>query len=220
MLQRHPMMDVEDAARAVEEALSTGDPVRVDAARAAYLEVDGRGPVAADMRYRLGLSRLFRHKDPDGAIELFKEAAAERGAPVAPEARVSLALCLSSRGKRQQAIFELRKMLPEGAPPTVHTAQALDFLSMLLRDSGAPQKDITAVDAQRRAHLRALADATAAPIEKAHWLLRLGAALVDGATGVDLVAARKVYDEVIKLGPKAGDSAIQSARQALKTMPR
>jgi tetratricopeptide (TPR) repeat protein len=172
------------------------------------------------MRYRLGLSRLFRHKDPDGAIELFKEAAAERGAPVAPEARVSLALCLSSRGKRQQAIFELRKMLPEGAPPTVHTAQALDFLSMLLRDSGAPQKDITAVDAQRRAHLRALADATAAPIEKAHWLLRLGAALVDGATGVDLVAARKVYDEVIKLGPKAGDSAIQSARQALKTMPR
>lgn len=214
------MMDVEDAARAVEEALSTGDPDRVDAARTAYLEVDGRGPVAADMRYRLGLSRLFRHRDPDGAIELFKEAAAERGAPVAPEARVSLALCLSSRGKRQQAIFELRKMLPEGAPPTAHTAQALDFLSMLLRDSGAPQKDIAGVDSQRRSHLRALADATAAPIEKAHYLLRLGAALVDGGTGVDLVAARKVYDEVIKLGPKAGDSALQSARQAQKTMPR
>jgi tetratricopeptide (TPR) repeat protein len=214
------MMDVEDAARAVEEALSTGDPDRVDAARVAYLEADGRGPVAADMRYRLGLSRLFRHRDVDGAIELFKEAAAERGAPVAPEARVSLALCLSSRGKRQQAIFELRKMLPEGAAPTVHTAQALDFLSMLLRDSGAPQKDISAVDSQRRTHLRALADATTAPIEKAHWLLRLGAALVEGGTAVDFVAARKVYDEVIKLGQKAGDSAVQAARQALKTMPR
>jgi len=214
------MMDVEDAARAVEEALSTGDPDRVDAARVAYLEVDGRGPVAADMRYRLGLSRLFRHRDADGAIELFKEAAGERGAPVAPEARVSLALCLSSRGKRQQAIFELRKMLPEGAAPTVHTAQALDFLSMLLRDSGAPQKDIAAVDTQRRAHLRALAEGSAAPMEKAHWLLRLGAALIDGGTGVDIAAARKAYDEVIKLGPKAGDSAVQAARQAIKTMPR
>lgn len=213
------MIDVVDAARAVEAALSAGDPDQVDAARAAYLEVDGKGAVAADMRYRLGLSRLFRHKDTDGAIELFKEAAAERGAPVAPEARVSLALCLSARGKRQQAIFELRKMLPEGATPTIHTAQALDFLSMLLRDSGAAQKDITAVDASRRSHLRVLADVTAAPVEKAHYLLRLGAAFVDGGTGVDLATARKVYDEVIKLGSKA-DVAVQAARQALKSLPR
>jgi len=214
------MTDVEEAARAVATALESGDPDRVDAARLAYLEVDGRGPVAADMRYRLGLTRLFRHRDTDGAIELFKEAAGERGAPVAPEARVSLALCLSAKGKRQQAIFELRKMLPEGSPPSIHTAQALDFLSMLLRESGAAAKDIIAVDVQRRTHLRALADATTDGVEKAHYLLRLGAAHHDGGTGVDFASARKVFDEVIKLGAKAGDSAVQAARQAQRQLPR
>jgi hypothetical protein len=214
------MIDVDDAARAVAEAVLAGDPDRLDAARVAYLEVDGKGAVAADMRYRLGLSRLFRHRDPDGAIELFKEAAAEKGAPVAPEARVSLALCLSTRGKRQQAIFELRKMLPEGGPATIHTAQALDFLSMLLRESAAPHKDVIAVDETRKVHLRSLATSTTDGTEKAHYLLRLAAAWADGATGIDFAAARKVYDEVIKLGAKAGDTAIQAARQAQKSLPR
>jgi transcriptional/translational regulatory protein YebC/TACO1 len=64
------MFDVEDAKKAVEAALVAGDPERVDEARRAYLEVDGKGAVAADMRYRLGLSRLFRHRDADGAIEV------------------------------------------------------------------------------------------------------------------------------------------------------
>jgi tetratricopeptide (TPR) repeat protein len=213
------MLDVDDAKKALEAALAKGDPDAVDDARRAWLEVEGKGPVAADLRYRLGLSRLFRHKDTDGAIELFKEAAAERGAPVAPEARVSLALCLSARGKRQQAIFELRKMLPEGVLPSIHTAQALDFLSMLLRDSGAPAKDVIAVDEQRKQHLLALAQGTAGA-EKAHYLLRLGAAFADGGTGPDFANARKRFDEVIKMGALAGDTAVAAARAALKTLPR
>lgn len=214
------MIDVDDALAAVAAALQTGDLDQIDEARRAYLDVDGKGAVAADMRYRLGLSRLFRHRDADGAIELFKEAAAEKGAPVAPEARVSLALCLSSKGKRQQAIFELRKMLPESAPPTLHTAQALDFLSVLLRDSQAQQKDIIAVDEQRKQHLLSLANGTKDGIEKAHWLLRLAAAHVDAGTGAELAMARKRYDEVVKMGASAGDTAVQSARAALKTLPR
>jgi hypothetical protein len=214
-----PLRDVEEAKKAVDAALAAGDPDRVDEARRAYLDVDGKGPVAADMRYRLGLSRLFRHRDSDGAIELFKEAAGERGAPVAPEARVSLALCLSARGKRQQAIFELRKMLPEGAAATIHTAQALDFLSMLLRDSGAQAKDVIAVDEQRKQHLLALATG-AQGAEKAHYLLRLGAAFADGGTGPDFALARKRFDEVIKMGAAAGDTAVQAARAALRTLPR
>jgi tetratricopeptide (TPR) repeat protein len=213
------MLDVDDAKKAVEAALAAGDPEAIDEARRAYLAIDGKGVVAADMRYRLGLSRLFRHRDADGAIELFKEAASERGAPVAAEARVSLALCLSSRGKRQQAIFELRKMLPEGVGPSIHTAQALDFLSMLLRDSGAQAKDVIAVDEQRKLHLLTLSNA-AHGAEKAHYLLRLGAAFADGSTGPDLAQARKRFDEVIRMGATAGDSAVQAARAALKTLPR
>jgi tetratricopeptide (TPR) repeat protein len=213
------MIDVDEALEAVQKAALAGDPEQLDAARRAYLEVDSKGVVAADMRYRLGLSRLFQHRDADGAIELFKEAASEKGAPVAAEARVSLALCLSTKGKRQQAIFELRKMLPEGAAPTIHTAQALDFLSVLLRDSGAQQKEIIAVDEQRKQHLLALAMA-AKEGEKAHYLLRLAAAHVDAGTGPELALARKRYDEVIKMGAAAGDTAVQAARQAQKTLPR
>ena len=213
------MIDVDEALEGVQKAVLAADPEKLDAARRAYLEVDGKGPVAADMRYRLGLSRLFVHRDPDGAIELFKEAASEKGAPIAPEARVSLALCLSTRGKRQQAIFELRKMLPEGVTPTVHTAQALDFLAMLLRDSGAQEKDIISVDEQRKKHLLALAMSLAGG-EKAHYLLRLAAAHVDAGTGPELAMARKRYDEVIKMGAAGGDSAVQAARQALKMLPR
>lgn len=213
------MIDVDEALEAVNKALQDGDPEKIDAARRAYLDVDGKGAVAADMRYRLGLSRLFRHRDRDGAVELFKEAAAEKGAPVAPEARVSLALCLSSMGKRQQAIFELKKMLPEGTPPTIHTAQAFDFLSMLLRDSQAQQKDIISVDETRKKHLMALADANKGP-ERAHFLLRLAAAHVDAGTGPEFAMARKRYDEVVKMGAGAGDTAVQAARAALKTLPR
>jgi len=214
------MIDVDEALRAVNQALDAGDPEQVEAARRAYLEVDGHGAVAADMRYRLGLSRLFHHRDREGAIELFKEAAGDRGAAVAGEARVSLALCLSSTGKRQQAIFELRKMLPEGVSPSMNTVQALDFLSVLLRDSGAQQRDIIAVDEQRKAHLLALANASSNGQEKAHFLLRLAAAHADAGTAPEFILARKRFDEVVKMGAAAGDSAVQSARAALKLLPR
>lgn len=212
------MIDVDDAAAAVSKALLAGDADAVDTARLAYLELESRGPVAADMRYRLGLSRLFRHKDPDGAIEFFKDAAAEKNAPVANEARVSLALCLSSRGKRQNAIFELRKMLPEGVAPTPHTANALDFLSLLLRESKAPHKDIIAVDEQRKHHLKSLADSSTDVGDKAHYLMRLAAAFADNG-GVELATAKKIYDDVIKLGPKAG-TAVAAARAAQAALPK
>ena len=214
------MLDVEERRAAVVAAENSGDPERLDQARQAYLEADGGGAYAADVRYRLGLSRLFRHQDTDGAIELFKAAAGEKSAPIAPEARISLALCLSAKAKRQQAIFELRKLLPEGVVPSIHTAQALDFLSMLLRDSGAPQKDLIAVDEQRKSHLRILAGAASDPLEMAQWLLRLAAAWQEGGTPMDLQQAKKVYDDVIKLGPAAGDSAVTAARFAHKNLPR
>lgn len=211
---------IEDRLQAVRDAQEAGDPEALDRARLAYLELDDSGPTAAEMRYRLGLGRLFRHQDQAGAVELFKLAAAERGAPVAAEARVSLALCLHAQKKTKQAIFELKKMVPQGASPSIHTAQALDFLSLLLRDSGAPATEILACDKDRLEHLGALAAAVADPVEKAHYLLRIAAAHADGGTAQDLALARKKYDEVIKLGPKAGDSALQTARASLKMLPR
>ena len=211
---------IDDRLRAVRTAEDAGDPERLDEARKAYLEVDETGVVAAEMRYRLALGRLFRHQDSAGAIELFKLAANEKGAPVAAEARVSLALCLHGQKKTKQAIFEIRKLVPQGARPTIHTSQALDFLSLLLRESGASPADIVACDKDRIEHLAALASAANDPVEKAHYILRVAAAYADGGTGQDLALARKKYDEVIKLGANAGESAVQAARAALKSLPR
>lgn len=211
---------IEARLQAVRAAEDAGDPEQLDRARLAYLEVDDTGPLAAELRYRLGLGRLFRHQDTAGAIELFKLAAGERGAPVAAEARVSLALCLHAQKKTKQAIFELKKLLPQGVAPSIHTAQALDFLSLLLRDSGAAATEVMACDKDRLEHLGALAKGAADPVEKAHYMLRIGAAHADGGTAQDFALARKKYDEVVKLGPKAGESALQAARQALKILPR
>jgi hypothetical protein len=213
------MHDVDELLSAVKAAEVAGDPQKLDAARTAYVAADPSGADAAEQRYRLGLTRLFQNDKP-AALELFKAAANERGAPVAPEARVSLALLLHGMNKRQQAMFELKKMVPQSAAPTIHTVQALDFLSMVMRDSGQPTGEIMAVDQQRIAHLGALAAATKDPVEKAHYLLRQGAAHADGGTATEFALARKKYDEVVKLGPKAGESALGAARTALKTLPR
>lgn len=205
------------AIRAAEEA---GDLDAVDAHRASYLEEAPATPEAAEIQYRLGLSRLFRHQDTDGAMKLFKEAANTKGSPLAAEARISYALCLLSKQKRQQAIFELRRLLPAGVTPSIHTAQALDFLSMLLRDAGAPPADVAAVDGQRIEHLQALVGSTKDPVEKAHFYLRLGAAYADGGTQMDLARARACFNDVIKLGSAAGDSALKAARAQIKALPR
>src|SRR3954470_24427922 len=161
---------IEDRWRAVRAAEEAGDPELLDRARLAYLEVDDSGAVAAEIRYRLGLGRLFRHQDSAGAIELFKLAANEKGAAVAAEARVSLALCLHGQKKTKQAVFELKKLLPMGVRPSIHTAQALDFLSILLRESGAAPAEVMACDKDRIEHLDALASGANDPVEKAHYI--------------------------------------------------
>lgn len=214
------MSDADDLLAAVREAEEQGDPELLDARRRAYLEAEPVGPVAAEMRYRLGLSTLFRKQDVGAAMELFKAAASEKGAPIAPEARVSYAMCLVARQKRQQAIFELKKLLPQGCEPSIHTAQALDFLSLLLRESGAPRTEVMALDVERKRHLGELAAKATDVVERAHYLLRLAAAYADGGTAQDYALARARYDEVVKLGAAAGESAIQAARAALKTLPR
>lgn len=209
-----------EALDAIKSAEAGGDPDVLEAARRAYLEVDDTGATAAEVRYRLGLMRLFRHQDVAGALELFKLAANERGAPISPEARVSLALLMHSQKKTKQAIFELKKLTPEGARPTIHTAQGLDFLALLLRESQAPTNEIMACDKLRLEHLGSLAAAAVDAVEKAHFMLRIAAALADGGTAADFALARKKLEEILKLGAAAGDSALATARASLKVLPR
>ena len=145
-------------------------------------------------------------------MALFKEAAQDKSTDIAKEARISYALCLNTKRKRQQAIFELRKLLPQGAQPTMHTVQALDFLALLLRESGAPEVDLDKVDTQRVTHLETLSQDASDPEDQAHWWLRLGAAYSDAGTKTDLGKARDTYQKVIKLGKRAGPALRPRAR--------
>jgi hypothetical protein len=214
-------MSAEDQLLAAVRRAEAGDsPDHVDTARAAYLEVNPQGAESAEVRYRHGLSRLFRHKDADGALVLFRDAAQEKSATCAGDARVSYALLLLSKNKRQQAIFELKKVVPDNAAATPQTASALDFLTMMLRDAQAKVDEIARYEDMRRAHLKSLVDDATSPSEKAHWLLRLGAAFADGEGTADMTKARNAFSDVVKMGGSAGDSAVQSAKAALKSLPR
>ena len=104
--------------------------------------------------------------------------------------------------------------------PSIHSAQGLDFLSLLLREAQAPANEVMACDRQRLDHLGALSAAAADPVERAHFMLRVAAAHADGGTAADLALARKKLDEILKLGAIVGESAVAAARAALKTLPR
>lgn len=214
------MSHLESLEAAIAEAEAAGDLDTLDTHREAYLEVAPHGPKAAEMQYRLGLSRLFRGQDVEAAMALFKEAASTKAAPIASQARISYALCLLSRQKRQQAIFELRRLLPAGVRPTPDSAQALDFLAMMLRESGAVSTDVLTVDTQRIEHLQALVDAAESGAEKAHYLLRLGAAHADQGTQPALARARACFHAVVKLGSAAGEEAVGHARTQMSALAR
>jgi hypothetical protein len=214
------MSDQNALLEAIQAPENQENPEALDSLREQYIAAAPNSPEATEARYRLGLSLLFRHKKMDQARELLKAAASDKKHPVAPEARVNYALLLHAQKKRQQAIFELRKLLGPGVAPSMHTASALDFLSLLLRESGARPEDVHKIETQRRDHLEALANGETDPFEKAHWLLRLATAFADGDEPWEWQQARTHFQSIIKLGASAGDSLIDAARTAMKALPR
>src|SRR5688572_18777270 len=98
-------------------------------------------PQVTEALYRLGLTTLLHKKELDAAMELFKRAADRKDPSWSPLARTSYALTLAAKGKHQQCIFELRKVIGKG-PPTAAVATALTLLTVVLRDSGAKPSEI------------------------------------------------------------------------------
>jgi hypothetical protein len=213
------MADVEKLKKRLAKAEEADDADQVEQILAEIADTAGESPDGSEARYRLGLSVLFRHKNTEQALALFKEAAkAREKTPFVHSARVSQALCLWALNKRQQAMFELRKLLPKDVQPAGHTAMALDFLSLLLRESGAPAKDIAKVDADRKAHLEALAANAEGDEEKAHFMVRLAAVHAEGENKADLALAKGKYQDVVNLGKKAGKENLSTAKAGLKTL--
>jgi hypothetical protein len=213
------MTDVADLQRQVAQAESEGDADKAEQLQAEIIDNAPDSAEATEARFRLGLAILFRHKNTEQALAFFKAAAAAKDKTAyAHSARVSQALCLWSLNKRQQAIFELRKLLPKDVQPAGHTAMALDFLSLLLRESHAAAADIVKVDTQRKEHLETLAANANNDEEKSHFMNRLAAAHAEGGNKADQALAKAKYQEVVNLGKKAGAEALAAAKTGLREL--
>ncbi|MCP4504039.1 MAG: hypothetical protein GY822_29290 [Deltaproteobacteria bacterium] len=210
-------MTEEELFQSVVSAEKGGEAVAVDEARRNYVERFPDGKEATNVRFRLGIATLLVGGSVPEATLFFKDAAADKKSALAKEARISLAICLNAQKKRQQAIFELKKLLPSGATPSANTASALEYLCMFVRDSGAKQVELEPIEERRREHLRVLADGEKNTLAKAQYLRRLATAFLDTGSGLAGAKAQKVLNEVIKLGPNAKEE-VKAARMMLKQL--
>jgi hypothetical protein len=164
--------------------------------------------------YRLGLTTLMHKKDLNAAMDLFKKAADRKNATWSPLARTSFALTLQAKGKHQQAVFELRKVI--GKEANAASATALVFLSTILRDGRAKPSEIEKADKERLTILTTMVKgAPAKSSEQAHWKYLLALAHRDGGSRSE---CKKQLEAVVAMGDDAGADTLAAARDQLKGM--
>ncbi|MDA0712902.1 MAG: hypothetical protein O2897_02830 [bacterium] len=101
-------------------------------------------------QYRLGFYLLYKDKKLDEAMNIFKQiAACKIKCEDLYQAIISYAICLWSKNKHVQALFELRKVLSLAPENSMAQVLALDYMSLFLKDSKADTKQITEIDNKR-----------------------------------------------------------------------
>lgn len=197
------------------------DVAAAEAARRALVEQfdkDGSAEAThavADALWRLGLLALLHHKKTDDALALFKRAVDKKDPEASPHARTSLALVMHAKGKAQQAVFELRKVITPS--PTPASAHALNLLCTMLRDQKAKPSEIEKADKDRMAALDALLkSAKDGTPDAAHWKVQLALAHREAGSRSE---AKRMLQEVVRLGADgAGAETHDMAHTVLKQM--
>jgi len=202
-----------------EIARLDGNLDAVSGARQSLISEYDADPLANDVVteaiYRLAVTTLMQKKDLNAAQDLFKRASDRKSAPWSPLARTSYALMLQARGKHQQAVFELRRVIGTG-PVNAASGTALVFLSTILRDGRAKPSEIEKADKERIAALTSLvAESEAKSAEQAHWKLLLAMAHKEGGSRSE---CKKQLEQVVALGDAAGKETLAAAREYLKGM--
>lgn len=215
------MFDLPEKLEALAAAQSTEDVAAIAAAHRAVIDEDPLCPEATESRYRLGLITLMVEANREKAMALFREAAKDRqGGDPAQAARVAYAACLYGAGKKQPALLELKRCVPEGATPTLHTVAALELLVSFLKQDRGSAAEITAYDALRVAHLERLAAGAQTPEEQASLWLRLAAAHAEKGAAGDLALAKDRLERIVALGARAGADQLDAAQAMLATIGR
>ena len=203
------MTEVPQALEALNKARKDNDLDGIQTACQALLNADIPPETKHQAQYDLGLCYLWRKENIDEAITLFTEVAKKpEKNDLSHTARASLAICLWHKGQKSKAIFELRKMIPKGCLPNMHTATALDFLYLFLKDSEADSQSIKQTQALRLTHLGQLHKEATEVEDKAAWAMRLAVALAEVGDGPSQQRAKKLCQEIIANKKQLSDDLV------------
>jgi len=205
------MAELDKLLKQLQSAEGKQDIERLDKIREQIINEHGEAAAATEARYRLGLSKLLRHKDRQTAEQLFLDAARGDDALFSPMARISYALLLHAQKKDQKALFELRKVVGS-RKPSPQSAIALSFIVTILRDIEAKSDEIGRAQTQQIEHLRTLLAECQETDARAPLLLQLGMALWDSG---DRAAAKRTLHQVLDLGEAAAPAVLAEVKAAL-----
>ena len=213
------MSDAPSSLERLQKARDLNDLEELEAACRAVLNEAVDEDTAHQVRYQLGLCLLWRKENLTEAIELFGQVSKHPSKDdLSRSARTSLAICLFHNGQKSKAIFELRKMIPQGAAPSLHTATALDFLTLFLKESQADTKSIQQTQALRLTHISQLHKDSEDEATAAHWALRLAVALSEVGDGPSRSRAKSLCQEIASQQASLDPSLIENAQALLKTL--
>jgi tetratricopeptide (TPR) repeat protein len=181
------------------------------------LELDSEPAVIA--KYRLGLFTLYQEKKADEAVAIFKEVAScGIRCDDYYQSQITYAICLWSTGRHDLAIFELRKMLSQAKPQTIHEILGLDYLSIFLRDTNATPEEIAKINIQRINSLSAMLLLEKDIEIHASLTLELAAALEERGQADDIEKTRQILQKTIALNSQINKTTVTAARAALKRL--
>lgn len=198
-------------------AVQNQNDVEANQTKSLILALELTSALAATARYRVGLHVLHHDKKLDEAMAIIKDVAeCKIDCPSWYDAQISYALCLWAKDKKQQSIFELRKVLSESGPAGIHKGIALDYLAIFLRENSASAQDIAKVDQERIDVLSQLSHAEKSVADASQIQLRLAAAFEERGQAGDQDKARAILKELQTLASRLPKSTATAAKEALK----
>ncbi len=201
------------------ESMQKKDDIAAGQYRQEILQLPLISEAAVIAQYRLGFFTLYQEKNIDEAMAIFKEVAA-CGIHCDDffQCQITYAICLWNKGKQAHAIFELRKMLSRVTPKTIHEVLGLDYLSLFMRDTKAPQEEILKLTEQRIDSLNALLQNQSDLDTQSSLKLELAAAIEERAKPNDLEQARQILKSIVDLNTQISKPLVSAAKAALKQL--
>ena len=183
--------------------------------REQIIKEHGDSEHAVEALYKVGLDSLFRRREFDEAVEAFSAAARRKHPYWSSASRTSLGICLYHQGKKQKAIFELRKV-GNVETPSEHSVTALTFIETIFLNEGN-RDEVSRARNERINQLTLLIKKAREEEDSSslgQYLYTYGIAQLDAE---EPKAARVAFEEALALGVEIlGDEPYQAVDAANK----